>query len=328
MKVSIVELRKICCNLLLDSGIVENDTKIVFEHLLEEELLGKSSHGFYRLPGILSTSKKLSNKSRKIEITHLSDNVTKVDASNTLGLVAVKIASDIAINKTKENNMAITSVTGYKGTTGALGYYARLFAKQNLISIIMCSSEYAVAPFGGKDAILGTNPISISIPNESQPIIVDFSTAAMTYGELMIAAKENRQVQLGIVIDKDGNPSTDPMDADNGAQLPMAGHKGYALGLAIEVLAGLFIGAKSGKEAVVSTDGTLIFSFKPDLFVKENLYLKNLNMLIKEIVNSSLAPNSHGIRIPGSNCFKTISEKMSSGYCDISNEVYKEIASM
>lgn len=328
MKVTITEMRKNICALLESVGISNEDALVVFSHLLEEELLGKSSHGFYRIPSIINAAKNLVSTERQIDIKETTEFATKILAANTLGLVAAKVASDIACKNAKKCDMSITSVTGFVGTTGALGYYARLFAKENLFAIIMCSSEYAVAPWGGKDAILGTNPIAIAIPNGDNPIISDFSTAAMTYGDLMLAAKENRGVPTGVVLDKDGNPSTDPMDADNGCQLPMAGHKGYALGLAVEILSGLFIGAKSGKDAVVGSDGVFIISFKPDLFVNQNEYTKNLSALINEILHSSLAPNSTQIRIPGGNCFNTISKGIETGYCEISDVVYNDIQNL
>ena len=325
MKIAITEMQNITCTLLESVGISTDDALIIFSHLLEEELLGKASHGFYRLPGIVNAARGLSPAEKKIEIVQVANCATKIVATNTLGLVAAKVASDIACENALKQNMSMTCVTGFKGTTGALGFYARLIAKQNLAAIIMCSSEYAVAPWGGKEAILGTNPIAIAIPNESDPIISDFSTAAMTYGELMIAAKENKSVRYGIVLDKDGNPSNDPMDADNGCQLPMAEHKGYALGLAVEILSGLFIGAKSGKEAVVGSDGVFIIAFKPNMFVDQDQYIKNLRLLIDEIIHSALAPNSTRIRLPGENCFHTISEKIKSGYCEIADVVYKDI---
>jgi len=328
MKVSITELLKTTWTILGNVGVSPEDAQIVFTHLLEEELLGKSSHGFYRLPSIVATAKSISNAEKKIEITQVTDYGTKISSSNTLGLVAAKIASDVACEKAKQQGMSITCATGFVGTTGALGYYARLIAEQNLISIIMCTSEYAVAPWGGKDAILGTNPIAVAIPNGDNPIISDFSTAAMTYGELMIAAKENKQIPTGIVLDEEGNPSTDPMDAENGCQLPMAEHKGYALGLVVEILAGLFIGAKSGKDAVVGSDGVFIIAFKPDTFITQNEYAKNLNLLIDEIIHSSVAPNFSKIRLPGENCLNLISEKLESGYCEIPDVVYNDLQNL
>lgn len=324
MKVEIKILKEISKGILLHSGLSDEDAEIVIKHLLDEELLKKHSHGFIRMPAILNNIQNFNGKKTSIS-EKPSEFALHILHHNTLGLVAAYKTAEYAISIAKEKGFAIVSSIGYSGTTGALGYYGRMIASEGLIGIISCSSEYAVAPWGGKDAILGTNPLAIAIPNKDEPIISDFSTAAMTYGDLMLAMKEGKNVPYGIVLDKDGKPSQDPDDANNGCQLPMAGHKGYALGLAIEVLAGLFIGAKAGKDAVPGSDGILVFALKPDLFVPQNQYLQNLSSLICEIKNSQLAFESSEIRIPGESSIKKISAGYELGVCEIPDVVYKEL---
>lgn len=327
MKVDIKRLVELSVSLLISNGISGEDAKIVTSHLLDEELLGKHSHGFIRMPAILKSIKDFNGKS-VLTCEKPSEFALRIIANNTLGLVAANKAAEYAVTIAQEKGVSIVSSIGYSGTTGALGYYGRMIASKGLIGIISCSSEYAVAPWGGKDAILGTNPIAIAIPNGDEPIISDFSTAAMTYGDLMLAMKEGREVPYGIVLDENGKPSHNPDDANNGCQLPMAEHKGYALGLAIEVLAGLFIGAKAGKNAVEGSDGILMFALKPDLFVSENQYLNNLSSLIKEIKNSTLAFDSTGIRIPGENSIRQINLGYKTGICEVPDVVYKDLVDL
>lgn len=327
MKVEINKLKELSLKLLIRNGISEEDAEIVINHLLDEELLGKHSHGFIRMPAIIKTLKMFNGKNTLI-IEQSSEFALRIITDNTIGLVAAYKATEHAISTAREKGFAIVSAIGYKGTTGALGYYGRMIANEGLIGIISCSSEYAVAPWGGKEAILGTNPIAIAIPNKDEPIISDFSTAAMTYGDLMLAVKEGREVPFGIVLNEQGKPSHDPDDANNGCQLPMAEHKGYALGLAVEVLAGLFIGAKAGKEAVKGSDGILMLAFKPNLFVSQEQYLDNLVCLIKEIKNSALAYESSEIRLPGENSVKKIKSGHESGMCELPDVVYHELLSI
>lgn len=324
MIVKIELLKKICISALIHSGLSFSDAESVFNHLLDEELLGKHSHGFIRMPAILNTIRSFSGKS-EIVIETRSTFVKRLITKNTLGLIAASKVASCVIETASDAGLAMVSGIGYEGTTGALGYYGRLLAKHSLIGIITCTSEYAVAPWGGKDAILGTNPIAIAIPNGDSPVITDFATAAMTYGDLMLAAKEGRTVPYGIVLDADGNPSHDPNDANNGAQLPMAQHKGYALSLAVEVLAGLFIGAKSGKEAVAGSDGILMLAFKPDLFIPENVYYSNISSLIQEIKSSSLAQDSTEIRIPGEGSMRRIDDGYTTNLCEIPDAIYEEL---
>ena len=327
MKVAISKLKELSYSLLIRNGIAEEHADIIFNHLLDEELLGKHSHGFIRVPAILNAVKTFKGCSQ-LNHDQPTEFAFRIITANTVGLVAAYKATQYATSIAKEKGFAIVSAIGYKGTTGALGYYGRMLAKEGLIGIISCSSEYAVAPWGGKDAILGTNPIAIAIPYNDEPIICDFATAAMTYGDLMLAVKEGREVPYGIVLDSEGRPSHNPDDANNGCQLPMAGHKGYALGLAVEVLAGLFIGAKSGKEAVMGSDGIVLMAIKPDLFVSKEQYLLNLASLINEIKCSTLAAESTGIRLPGEHSVKRVMLGRESGVCDMPDTVYQELLNL
>ena len=324
MKANIDALKDLCLTSLIHSGLSQPDAKIVFNHLLDEELLGKHSHGFIRMPSILNAISGFNGES-EIVIETKSPYAKHLIAKNTLGLVAASKVADCAIETAKDTGIAMISGIGYAGTTGALGYYGRMLAREDLIGIITCSSEYAVAPWGGKDAILGTNPIAIAFPNGDSPVISDFATAAMTYGDLMLAVKEGRTVPYGIVLDADGNPSHDPNDANNGAQLPMAQHKGYALSLAVEIIAGLFIGAKAGKEAVPGSDGIIMIAFKPNLFVSESEYYSHLCSLIKEIKSSSPSKGFTEIHIPGEGSMRRIKEGYSANLCEVPDAVYDEL---
>jgi len=324
MRISIKKITDMAMALLVSKGLPSEEAHEVVTHLLEEELLGKSSHGFYRLDKILSSLTNINISDSKIKVSRISQNVSAVIAQEKLGLVTAAFATDVAIEQASKDGTAFVSATGYVGTTGALGYYARRIVKNNLIGIVMCTSEYAVAPWGGKEAILGTNPIAFAFPDGDNPIVADFATAAMTYGELMLKAKAGETVPFGYVLDKNGHPSTDPMDADNGCQLPMAGHKGFALGLAIEILSGLFIGAKAGKDAVQGSDGILIISFKPDLFISKDIFISRLKALKDEILNSTPAFES-SIRLPGNVAIERIKTGIADGYCDIPDAVYDEI---
>lgn len=321
--VSITRLKEIALNLLVEAGEKKEAAVTIYEHLLEQELLGKASHGFYRLPSIV---KCVQNREGKGDILlERKGNILSVNGMGDVGIVVVKEACDFIVKSCDSNQIMLTGVTGYVGTTGAMGYYTRFLARNDLVSIIFCNSEYAVAPWGGMDAIIGTNPISIGIPNQPMPVVVDFATSAKTYGELMLAVKNNMSIPKGIVLDAKGYPSTDPDDANNGCQLPMAEHKGYALGLVIEILAGLFIGAKSGKDSVSGSDGTFILTFKTNLFISEEDFNNNLNAFLDEVRCSRVAPGFSQIRIPGEYDKENYDKVKQSGEIELDEKVYEDI---
>lgn len=324
--VNIKEIVELSKRILLKYGLTDSDADIVISHLLEEELLEKKSHGFYRLPSIVRLLQS-NNSFADIEIDIAQPNCTRINGNSNLGLVVAQKACEISIKNSEKHSLTLTVATNYAGTTGAMGYFARQIANNGYISIILCNSEYAVAPWGGKDPIFGTNPIAFGIPTDNQPIVVDFATSAKSYGELMLAVSAGMKVKEGVVLDKDGNASTDPNDANNGCQLPMAEHKGYGLGLIIEILAGIFIGAKAGKDAVLGSDGFVIITLQPDIFVSKSLFYNNLNSLIAEIKNSSVAPGFDSIRIPGENAMDKINTNLEKGEISIDNNTYETILS-
>lgn len=318
------ELISLAKTILQRNGLGDGETATVVSHLLEEELMGKSSHGFYRLPGIVTTLRGISAPSKPY--VERDDTFSSlVNGGNHLGLVAAQEACKHAKEKAESSGIALVGVTNYVGTTGAMGYYTRELANANLIGICFCTSEYAVAPWGGKDAIFGTNPISIGIPTGTNPIVIDFSTSARTYGELMLAVKSNKRIPEGIVLDSKGMASTDPNDANNGCLLPMAEHKGYGLGLAIEILAGIFVRSKAGKTAVIGSDGMLFIVFKPDTFVSKSQFLKNSDLLVEEISHSAVAHGFANIRIPGNKSLETYHENKNRTHITINAKVLQEI---
>lgn len=322
--VQIDHLTDLATRALCNAGLPHNDATIIVTHLLDCELSGNPSHGFYRLPGVVKWAN--GDQGRKsFSITKASESASIIDCGNTHGLLAAQRTVDLALETLNTESVAIVGAHNYSGTTGSIGAYAQQFADKGFIGIVMCNSEYAVAPTGGKQAILGTNPIAIGIPSNDKPVIIDFATAAQTYGDLMLAAREGRTVPYGIVLDREGNPSNDPSDADSGVQLPMAGHKGYGLALAIELLAGPFVGAKAGRNAVPGSDGLLMLALSPSLFVPREHFLGDVGALVKEIKQSPRAPGVDEIRIPGERTQQQRRSSQEAGAVELSPTVWTEL---
>ncbi len=326
MQISISELKAIVSEIILKTGIPTEEGNKIIDHIIYAEIMGKKTHGVYRLPYIVNKLKNINYA--QVEIIPINNSFIKIDGKGQYALAVCEHVVEAAIQNTLTNPITFVCGTNYVGNTGVMGYYSRKLAERNLISIIFCNSEYAIAPTGGCEAILGTNPIAFGFPNEEHPIIVDFATAAKTYGELMIMAKTHKKVEYGVVLDSEGNPSHDPYDAENGCQLPMAGAKGYGLSLAIEILAGLFAGGKAGKEAVMGSDGFTVIAFKPDQFISTELYKSRLTSLISEIKNSKLAQGYSEILIPGEKSMKNYFANLESGYVQIEDEIFDALSEL
>ena len=179
MKILISDLKTIVSEIIFKTGIPAEDGKKIVNHIMYAEVMGKNTHGIYRLPYIVNKLKNINYT--QVEIIPINNSFIKVDGKGQYALAVCEHVVDAAIKHALTNPISFVCGTNYLGNTGVMGYYSRKLAEENLISIIFCNSEYAIAPTGGCEAILGTNPIAFGFPNEEYPIIVDFATAAKTY---------------------------------------------------------------------------------------------------------------------------------------------------
>lgn len=349
MKIKIDELKNKISKKLEGLSLPFEYQEAIVQHILYAELCGKQTHGIRRIPLINKCCKSLILS--KPTSLHLGNNILSIDGNGQYALYVCDYAVDELINSMslKNNELMICSIKNYCGNTGVMGYYASKLVKKGYISIIMCNSEIAIAPFGGKDAVLGTNPICFGFPtNKASDIIVDFATSTKTYGELMNMADLSQKVSFGSVLDENGRPSNNPSDADN-CQLPMSGVKGYGLALAIEILSGLFIGATSSYDGEYGTAGMFMVCFKKDIFVSDNVYFEKLNALIEKIKSTSLAESYNyesntiitsgdfnisnfdsghiefsEILLPGEKSQKKYNQSLKNGFVEINDKLYKK----
>lgn len=278
-------------------GLGDSAAAVVAWHLVRAEMAGRSSHGVSRLAGIIAALAGGDCNGPGV-FSETASSVLRYDARGELGIAAVTAATDRAREVALARHVCVMAVTGYAGTTGVLGSYTRALADAGLVAFGFAGSEYAVAPHGGSRAVLGTNPVAVAFP-DGTPFSADLATAAWSYGDLKLAMTENRRIPAGVVQDIDGNTSTDPHDADNGSQLPMAGHKGYALGLAVELLCGPLIGGKAGRNAVPGGDGALFIALRADSYRPREDVAREVALLFDEVRSTPKAPGVSEIRIPG-----------------------------
>ena len=324
--ISVDELWALTQKILTSAGETEENAKLIFENLLEDEYMNKPTHGFYRIPQIVGDLKP-HPANGSIRISSDKNRIT-VDGNGAIGLVAVRKACEKIVEISKSEPLIIAGVRGYHSTTGAAGYYTRYLARHGLISFLTCNVSVSVVPFGSMEPHLGTNPFSIGFPCGDNPVVSDIATSACSYGQLALRSKANEPIPEGLILDKNGYPSTDPKDVTErgGSQLPLAGAKGYALGLAFEILAGLFTGAKSGDGSTVpGSDGTFILAFRPDIFVDSAQYSHNLDAFLSEVRNSKPVPGGRPVRIPGQYDTAAYEDKKRSGKITLMTKVYEDM---
>lgn len=208
------KLKKLVHRAILNYGYSDKEAQIIQEVLFYAQLRG-NNQGIVKLTGAGIPKPK---EAEEIEIEKETKLSALINGNKNHAMVVINKAVDIVVAKAKDHGIGIVGVHGINTSSGAIGYYAKRIAEQNLIGFVFAGSSETVAAEGSYEPIFGTNPLSISIPSEeTAPLVLDMATAAMPYYGLIEANIAGRRLPEGIAYDKKGNLTTDPAKALDGA---------------------------------------------------------------------------------------------------------------
>ncbi len=243
----------------------------VARSLVQSNLMGHDSHGVMRITRYVSAFEKgaLIPSARPV-VSKDTATTAVVDGAWGFGNVTASFSTELALAKAERANMAAVGMIRCNHI-GRLGEYAEMAARKGMIAFMLgsiYSRQGNTAPYGGSRRILGTNPISFGVPTgQSAPIVVDIATSASAEGKLSVARSKKQQIEPGIILDKHGNPSTDPNDYyEGGTLLPFGGHKGYGLSVVAELLGMYLSGGEAHVTGSVSSFSHLILAIKVEAF--------------------------------------------------------------
>jgi LDH2 family malate/lactate/ureidoglycolate dehydrogenase len=207
----------------------------------------------------------------------------------------------------KQNGVATATIRNSQHF-GALSWYANYAASQGLVLLAMTNCEPAMSPEGGYEAFFGTNPIAASFPtSKGFPVKIDLATSTVARGNIIAAQKKKQAIPEGWALDRDGKPTTDASEALLGTVLTMAGHKGYALALMVELFSGVLSGAAIGPDVgsmYKNLDrkqdvGHFFCLFDIEAFLDYAEYLRRMDETIDRIKASKRRPGVEEILVPG-----------------------------
>ena len=265
-------LQEIASNLLIGAGASEEEASVVSRHSVGANLAGHDSHGVILIPTYIDRIKRGHIvPGAPFEVVQETANSTVIDGNWGFGYVVSERAMEITIEKARNGSVAATTVFR-QSHVGRVADYPLMAANAGMIGLMTADSGRSaktVAPFGGKEARLGTNPICIAMPSELDgPMFIDMATSAVAAGKLSVARARGAAIPEGWILDKEGNPTTDP--AAGGVGLPLGGsegHKGYGLSVMIEILSGVLTGLGFGHEpSGRHNDGCFLAVFNVDAF--------------------------------------------------------------
>ncbi|MBN9589144.1 MAG: dehydrogenase [Alphaproteobacteria bacterium 64-11] len=266
MLVPVDKLRALAEGILTGNGVPPEHAKIQAGLFIDAEMRGIPSHGLLRLRRVIERIQAgLSVPGATGAQVWSSRNFLSVDGMHGLGPVVVQSALDAIVPRAREDGIAIAAIRNCNHL-GALAYYAEQVAEQGLTIIGLTISEALVHPWGGRKAMIGTNPIAIGVPADPHPMVLDMATGLVSMGKIHDHANRGAPIPSGWALDENGDPTTDAVAAKKGAIAPFGGPKGYALGLAFEVLVASLALSGIGTHVKGTLDSVEV-SNKGDLFI-------------------------------------------------------------
>ncbi len=314
---SAAQLHDLCLALLLALGTPDDLAQVVAEALVGANLAGHDSHGLVRMPTYAQTVRdgKVHPDVRP-SVVRRHGATASVSAHRGWGQPAARLAADTATDLARAQGVGGV-VLQESPHVGRLGDYAERIAGADQLSMVVTNAWVNVAPFGGRDRRLGTNPIAFGIPRAAgrPPIVSDFATSVVAEGKLQVARAYERSVPPDTIVDSDGRPTEDPNDFyDGGALLPAQGYKGYGLAVAIEVLGGILSGMAPAMLADYGDgNGMFVLAVSIGEFVELERFVSQVEQMAEALTGAPTAPDAEEILLPGQVELRTAEQRTKDG---------------
>eukprot|EP00286_Rhodomonas_abbreviata_P004564 CAMPEP_0181335408 /NCGR_PEP_ID=MMETSP1101-20121128/26816_1 /TAXON_ID=46948 /ORGANISM="Rhodomonas abbreviata, Strain Caron Lab Isolate" /LENGTH=350 /DNA_ID=CAMNT_0023445527 /DNA_START=53 /DNA_END=1107 /DNA_ORIENTATION=+ len=316
---SITEVTELTKRALMASGYCEEDATIVTDILMYAELRGNNQGLIKLVAGTLAPT-----PSGEITVTRETGVSAKIDGGQRIGMVIMRKAVDLAIEKAKVSGMSVIGVTNYASATGALGCWGRDIARAGRIVMSQCPEM--VAPYGSYQPIFGTNPFSIGIPTTPRPQVLDMATSAYAYFGVVTAQTEGKPIPGDIAWDAEGQPAKEPADALKGALRSFdRSYKGSHISMMVELLAGALTGGAMENKGPSKNWGSLVICIDPKVFGTLEEFQANANIMCDRVKNAHILPDrSEGtsITLPGE---RGDTENLKNGTLELSDDVYNAL---
>lgn len=259
-------LRNLTQAALKNAGVPVEHASLQADLLLEAELRGVPSHGLLRLSRIIARIKNgVSDPAATGTHDWASTAFLTVDGQKGLGPVVAQAAIKALLARAEETGIAAAAITN-SNHIGMLAWYAEEVASKGYSIVVLSTSEALVHPWGARKAMIGTNPIAIGVPTADGPFVMDTATSLVSMGEIHDHAHRKASIPEHWALDENGDPTTDAEAAKKGAIAPFGQAKGYALGLAFELLVSGLAASAIGRDVRGTLDDTSVCN-KGDLII-------------------------------------------------------------
>ena len=324
MQISIAEATDLAVRALTRAGMKQDAARIVADHLVDANLCG---HEFSSLPRLLAIANELRKKQPPGEIRVVREDRSSavIDGGDNIAYVVSLAAIDKAMEICRKTGVAVVTANN-TWFSGRCAYYVERAARQGYVAMHTTNTTARVAPYGGIDRLMGTNPFAVAFPGEDDPIVIDISTAATTWGDVTLAQAKGNPLPAGLAVDPQGSPTTDPAAALEGAFLAWGGHRGSALAVAIQLL-----GILAGSAVVideVSNFGLFFMVVNPDMLMPDGTFKARVSELRRTMNASRPMGGTPQVRTPGDGSLQRRKEALAKGTVNIDEKVYQRILAL
>ncbi len=304
-------------------AVPREDARTIARLMAQADINGSEGHGVFRLPQYIRRIQgRAVNVRPDIRVERELAGMAVVNGDNGMGHLVMKFAAEKAIEKAKTAGVAWVGAK-WSNHAGPASLYATMPLAHDMIGLYMAvGSANHLPPWGGLDMLLSTNPIAVAVPAGEEPaVILDMATTVAAYGKVKTKAQRGEMMPEGWMMDRSGNPLTDPKRANEGFLLPIGGYKGYGLALVLGMLAGNLNGAAMGRDVVdfnnddssVTNTGHAIVAINIGAFQELKAFKSGMDALIRDIRDSQRLPGVDRIRLPGEGTHVTRADREKNG---------------
>jgi LDH2 family malate/lactate/ureidoglycolate dehydrogenase len=288
-------------------GMPEPDARLVADTLVQSDLWGHQSHGVLRLGWYFDRVRNgVMKPVTTPEFVVDAGSIAVIDGHDGVGHVLTMLATREAIKRAKLHGIAVVGVRN-SNHFGTCMYYTLTGAREGFAMQLSSNGGPAMAPWGGRKKIIGTNPWSVAVPaGRHAPLVMDMANTGVARGKIYLARQNRKPIPLGWAIDAEGEPTTDPQAAIDGIILPMAEHKGYAIATIVDVLSGVLTGSgflsqvhSPYKTAEKSNCGHLMIAMNIAAFQKLDEFNARMEDYVAELKSVPLAKGFDEVHYPG-----------------------------
>ncbi len=321
MKIKLEELKNISEKALAKYGYTQSETEIILDMIMYAQLRG-NNQGIIKLIG---RGIPKSENAKEPTVEKETATTALINCNSTMEALVMKKAVSMVVKKAKKQGIAIVGTHNGMGSSGAIGYWSRMIAKEGLIGITMSSYPYASIPaYGSYQPLFCTNPIAWGVPTKEHPVVLDMATAAIAYYGLLEAKTAGVKLEEKLGYDKNGNETNDPSEIMEGATKPFdKGYKGAGLALMVQIIGGALVGADFNNNS--DNDGNVVIAINPSFLVGMDRFIDQVEKIKRTMKTSKKLDGVEEVLLPGERGDKIREEILQTEEIEIEDNLLAEL---